>query len=126
MSNRVDLLKSIVPTYVGVYRIGQKENIINVNCPYVCGGVPGRRDEFNRTGILSLRMWGCTRAWVELLDYTEIVPTYVGVYRMMSELKSRGYNCPYVCGGVPMITVQMTGDPTIVPTYVGVYRARRK
>ena len=74
----------IVPTHVGVYRGMFNSFSSSSHCPHACGGVPnGLYDNFDDLE-LSPRMWGCTETSETKPDGSEIVPTYVGVYRLES------------------------------------------
>ena len=99
---------------------------IKTDCPHTRGGVPN---------------------WL-LFSYllSIIVPTHVGVYRILPRLKKKLRNCPHTRGGVPSIirlrntflelsphtwgcTVFALKKPfllVIVPTHVGVYRKEKK
>ena len=127
---------------MGVYRAKTKDASKLADCPYIRGGVPIISIKNGLVVLLSLHTWGCTGDRKSLSDCKEIVPTYVGVYRVFCRWFQLCRYCPYIRGGVPeisylrliqnVLSLHTWGctvledyenlDPQIVPTYVGVYR----
>ena len=94
----------IVPTYVGVYRKYHRMVCGLEDCPHVCGGVPYKSNTRVIKPKLSPRMWGCTGEKCSCVCDGDIVPTYVGVYRVWyhkknakCELSPRMWGCTGKC-----------------------------
>ncbi len=92
---------SVVPTRVGVYLYGLSCKFILYSCPHASGGVP-QQGEIATIGItLSPREWGCTGPSFGLFSFHCVVPTRVGVYRLLRIPPGRPSRCPHASGGVP-------------------------
>jgi len=93
-----------VPTYVGVYRIGRIVLNFDNKCPYIRGGVPTAYIRRFINKLMSLHTWGCTVVIGNYLCCHQNVPTYVGVYRLLRNSAEHIIECPYIRGGVPMVS----------------------
>ena len=112
-------------------------------CPHARGGVPIAAALGVDPSELSPRTWGCTGRRHRHESTTHVVPTHVGVYRLLPASVSRADSCPHARGGVPPARTRaftnaslsprtwgctVAGDHGVdvvhvVPTHVGVYRS---
>ncbi len=67
-------------------------------------------------------MWGCTEIIDFGIEIIEVVPTHVGVYRILFYKFRKRASCPHACGGVPNAIGKTTPVMLLAPTHVGVYR----
>ena len=134
--------QGVVPTRVGVYHSLIKEHPQTCCCPHASGGVPDASEAWAKHGRLSPREWGCTSISPYSHPLTIVVPTRVGVYREIMQVRLVPECCPHASGGVPRYRrcsgpyhalsprewgctgalMQITYPTFVVPTRVGVYR----
>src|SRR5690606_23796794 len=95
----------VVPTRVGVYRIGKFSWCIRKCRPHARGGVPPSMVRMAMPVCSSPRAWGCT-VTVELFCQRRcVVPTRVGVYRRRWRKSQRIVGRPHARGGVPGVVI---------------------
>ena len=113
-----------------------------LRCPHASGGVPVDAVALTKDIKLSPREWGCTSISPYSHPLTIVVPTRVGVYREIMQVRLVPECCPHASGGVPRYRrcsgpyhalsprewgctgalMQITYPTFVVPTRVGVYR----
>ena len=86
---------------MGVYRLFTDLNRVILYCPHTRGGVPVINDEIIGQLSLSPHTWGCTDGRCRNKHIHLIVPTHVGVYRIMYDFGKNLHHCPHTRGGVP-------------------------
>jgi len=143
----IDTIKELfanVPTYVGVYRLfAVTAHAIWEMSLHTWGCTAWDSDSQPQSLQMSLHTWGCTdmsllysyclykcpyiRGGVPLrfrfsTSIFANVPTYVGVYRLLSQLEKEGHQMSLHTWGCTDSVLDSVIFKTNVPTYVGVYR----
>ncbi len=132
--------RRVVPTHVGVDRVGQSRARRTTGCPHARGGGPRRFRSGVGGSSLSPRTWGWTERGTVGVLVGGVVPTHVGVDRSPRATGCRAACCPHARGGGPSLTVtwclltmlsprtwgwtpdvgRVADGVPVVPTHVGV------
>ena len=91
----------VFPTHVGVYLLPLLHQRLGTSFPHACGGVPETKMVKETRRTFSPRMWGCTFRERLRPCLRVVFPTHVGVYLLISVIKSKETSFPHACGGVP-------------------------
>jgi len=92
----------VLPTHVGVLRT-IRTRVSTMWCPpHARGGAPAVIREPDAGFGSSPRTWGCSVLTTRLADRYPVLPTHVGVLRLVSPTTSRATRPPHARGGAPL------------------------
>ncbi len=111
----IELVAVVVPTYVGVFRTHRRASPDAAGCPHIRGGVPRPIRRKKRVSALSPHTWGCSCNNKKVNRHSEVVPTYVGVFRSGTWTKPAGLCCPHIRGGVPLNEIAIPARVKLSP-----------
>ncbi len=92
---------AVVPTHVGVDRVGAIQRRDAAGCPHARGGGPRSPSAWEAWYWLCPRTWGWTLARTQVLSQQVGLPTHVGVDRSACLARASGACCPHARGGGP-------------------------
>src|SRR5947209_6498121 len=93
--------RAVGPTHVGVEERSGGGWAAMVSGAQACGRGPGTLRGNPRVKPLSPRMWGWTEQGDGLPGRQGVVPTHVGVDRVLERCANGIIRCPHACGGGP-------------------------
>src|SRR5205814_10171367 len=92
---------AVLPTHVGVLRVGAEERARIVGSPHARGGAPTSASSRSRSPPFSPRTWGCSGKGGRCRLIPTVLPTHVGVLRPPPSSAWSSSCSPHARGGAP-------------------------